>query len=130
VKAGSVLPSAESICGFAGIREAVVYGVEVPGYDGRPGMATIVADSGLDLKALRSYLATRLPDYARPVFLRLAGAIDVTGTFKQRKLSLVKEGYDPAQSADPIYVDDREQRAYVRLDDALYQRVTAGGFRL
>jgi fatty-acyl-CoA synthase len=121
---------AETICGFAGLREAVVYGVEVPGYDGRAGMATIVADSGLDLKALRSYLATRLPDYARPVFLRLASAIDVTGTFKQRKLSLVKEGFDPAQSGDPIHVDDPEQHAYVRLDDALYRRIIAGGFRL
>jgi fatty-acyl-CoA synthase len=121
---------AETICGLAGIREAVVYGVEVPGHDGRAGMAAIVSDDGLDLKALRSYLATRLPDYGRPVFLRLADTIDVTTTFKQRKLSLVKEGFDPGRIGDPIYVDDPEQRAYVRVDDALYRRIVAGGLRL
>jgi fatty-acyl-CoA synthase len=60
---------AEAICGFHGIKEANVYGVAIPGTDGRAGMATIVTDDGLDLAAFRTHLVDRLPEYARPVFL-------------------------------------------------------------
>jgi fatty-acyl-CoA synthase len=121
---------AETIGGFAGIREANVYGVTVPGREGRAGMAAIVCDPAIDLVALRSYLATRLPDYARPVFLRIVGETDVTATFKQKKVGLMKEGFDPARIRDTIYVDDPESRAFVRLDEALYRRIVAGEMKL
>ena len=121
---------AETICGFAGVNDANVYGVAVPGHEGRAGMAAIVCDRGLDLKALRSYLAARLPDYARPVFLRVVEEIDVTATFKQRKLTLVKEGFDPACIGDPLYVDDPKRRAFAPIDEALYRRIVAGEMRL
>jgi fatty-acyl-CoA synthase len=121
---------AETICGFAGVGDANVYGVAVPGHEGRAGMAAIVCDSALDLKALRSYLAARLPDYARPVFLRIVEKIDVTATFKQRKLALVKEGFEPARIGDPLYVDDPERRAFVAVDGVLYRRIVAGEMRL
>jgi fatty-acyl-CoA synthase len=121
---------AETICGFAGVGDANVYGVAVPGHEGRAGMAAIVCNPALDLKALRSYLAARLPDYARPVFLRIVGEIDVTATFKQRKLALVKEGFDPARIGDPLYVDDPGRRAFVPIDKALYRRIVAGEMRL
>jgi fatty-acyl-CoA synthase len=48
----------------------------------------------------------RLPEYARPVFLRLCDEVDVTPIFKQKKINLVKEGFDPAASDDPIYFND------------------------
>ena len=121
---------AETICGFAGIEDANVYGVPVPGHEGRAGMVAIVCNSSVDLKALRSYLAARLADYARPLFLRIVGAIDVTATFKQRKLALVKEGFDPACVSDPLYVDDPDRRAFVPIDDALYRRIVTGQTRL
>jgi fatty-acyl-CoA synthase len=120
----------EAICTFPGVQEANVYGVAIPGRDGRAGMAVIVCDAGVDLVALRSYLTSRLPDYARPVFLRIRGEIEVTATFKQRKLDLVKEGFDPAQVRDAVFFDDPARGAYVRLDDALYRRIVAGEVRL
>src|SRR6185295_16428053 len=86
----------EAICGFAGIREANVYGVPVPGADGRAGMATIAAGDDLDLAALRTHLMTRLPDYAHPVFLRIRNDLEVTGTFKHTKSGLVRDGFDPS----------------------------------
>ena len=60
-----------AVASFPGIKEAVVYGVAVPGTEGRAGMATIVGDDELDLVALRTHVADRLPAYARPVFLRM-----------------------------------------------------------
>ena len=119
----------EMICAFAGIYEANVYGVEVPGREGRAGMAAIVCDQDLNLADLRSDLAAHLPDYARPLFLRIRGEIDVTATFKQRKISLVKDGFDPAHIRDAIFFDDPRTGAYVRLDDSLYKQIVSGAVR-
>ena len=59
---------------------------------------------------LAQRLEGRLPPYARPVFLRLQPEIEVTGTFKQRKVELVKEGFDPSAIPDPLYWLDPRQR--------------------
>ena len=115
---------------FAGIREANVYGVAVPGREGRAGMAAVVCDEDLNLADLRSYLAAHLPDYARPLFLRIRGEIDATATFKQRKISLMKDGFDPANISDPLFFDDPREHAYVRLDSALYAQIVSGEVRV
>jgi fatty-acyl-CoA synthase len=115
---------------FNGIREANVYGVEVPGHEGRAGMAAVVCDDGLDLAALRTYLAAHLPDYARPLFLRIRTEIDKTATFKQRKIHMAKEGFEPAQVGDAVYFDDPRAGAYVRLDEALYGQIVSGEVRI
>ena len=52
-----------------------------------------------------------LPDYARPLFLRIQSEIEVTGTFKQKKIDLVREGFDPAATSDPIYFNDPQAQA-------------------
>ena len=79
------------------MQEAVVYGVAVPNHDGRAGMAALVVDfvASFDLDGFRAYIAERLPAYARPLFLRFRSSLEVTGTFKQRKVELVAEGFDP-----------------------------------
>ena len=86
--------------------EANVYGVESRAATAAPAWRRSSAGSDFDLAALRDHLVERLPDYARPVFLRLRDDIDVTATFKQRKIDLVKEGFDPVASDDPIYFND------------------------
>ncbi|XP_043106913.1 long-chain fatty acid transport protein 6 isoform X2 [Puntigrus tetrazona] len=50
-----------------------VYGVSVPGYEGRAGMAAVVLkdDQGLDGDRLYSHLTHSLPPYAWPWFLRV-----------------------------------------------------------
>jgi fatty-acyl-CoA synthase len=102
----------------------------VPGREGRAGMAAIVCDADVDLVALRSQLAAHLPDYARPMFLRVRDEIDVTATFKQRKVGLVKDGFDPTGMPDAFYFDDPRKGAYVRLDEALYRDILSGKVRL
>ncbi|MFI4976024.1 MAG: long-chain-acyl-CoA synthetase [Caulobacterales bacterium] len=121
---------AQALCSFPGVREASVYGVEVPGASGRAGMAAIVADLDLDLAALRAHLAASLPDFARPVFLRFVAALEVTETFKTRKQALIAEGYDPTRITDHLYVDDRRTAAYAPLDGALFELIQAGEVRL
>jgi fatty-acyl-CoA synthase len=121
---------AEAICEFSGVRHANVYGVAVPGTEGRVGMAALVADRDLDLDGLRRHLTSCLPSYARPVFLRLRNQVDLTGTFKYSKTELVRQGFDPGSSADALYFDSAEAGAFVPLDADLYRRIQAGEFRL
>ena len=120
----------EALGQFDGILEANVYGVRIPGHDGRAGMAGIVAQDNLNLTALHDHLAERLPEYARPVFLRLRQDNDVTTTFKQKKISVVKDGFDPSRTLDPIYFNDPQRKAFVRVDAPLYEQINAGQIRL
>src|SRR5579872_2325742 len=75
----------EAICEFPGIKQATVYGVELPGADGRAGMAAISVEGGLDLAAFRAFLIDRMPGYACPLFLRIVNEMEATTTFKYQK---------------------------------------------
>jgi fatty-acyl-CoA synthase len=121
---------AETINLFHGVNEANVYGVQVPGYDGRAGMAAIATDQAIDLAALRTYLMQRLPEYARPLFLRIRHEIEATATFKQKKIDLVKEGFDPTKTSDPLYFNDPQAHAFLPIDKTLYARIVSGEIKL
>jgi fatty-acyl-CoA synthase len=121
---------AEAICSFPGIKHANVYGVTIPGTEGRACMAAVVIEDEMDMVALRRYLIHRLPSYARPVFLRVRDEIEVTGTFKYSKTDLVRQAYDPDASADVVYFDNPESKAFICMDKALYERIQTGQIRL
>jgi fatty-acyl-CoA synthase len=93
-------------------------------------MAAIVCNGQCDLAALHAHLAANLPEYARPLFLRIQRQIDVTGTFKQKKGDLVREGFNPLATKDPIYFSDPQAKTYVPLDAGFYLRIEGGGIRL
>ena len=120
----------EALGVIQGVLEANVYGVSVPGMDGRAGMAALVVDGDFKLETLAPDLAGSLPAYARPVFLRLQPMMEITGTFKQRKVDLVKEGFDPAAIADPIYWLDPATSRYENLNAARYADITSGRVKL
>ncbi|HEX5356300.1 MAG TPA: long-chain-acyl-CoA synthetase [Aquabacterium sp.] len=89
-----------------GIEEAVVYGVEVPGADGRAGMAAIRWDDSkghIDGAALAAALHKALPKYAVPLFIRVREEHEVTATFKHRKVELKREGFDVDKVEDDLY---------------------------
>ncbi|HVP29693.1 MAG TPA: long-chain-acyl-CoA synthetase [Myxococcota bacterium] len=121
---------AEVLSTHPGVSEANVYGVRVPGTDGRAGMAALVVEGGLSLESLYAHVERQLPAYARPLFLRLRTEMEVTGTFKHRKVELVAEGFDPSTIAEPLFFADAEKRSFVPLDAALYERIQAGEIRL
>ncbi len=121
---------AEALSSIPGIREVNIYGVKVPGADGRAGMAALVVDGGFDITGLAERLESHLATYARPVFLRLQPQIEVTATFKQRKVDLVREGFDPSAIADPLYWFDPETRRYERLDVVRYADIVEDRVKL
>ena len=108
-----------------GVHEANVYGVEIPGSEGRAGMAAIKTDERFDLDAFTQAVNTQLAGYQRPLFLRLLqGEMKITGTFKHQKVEYRDEGWDLARVRDPLYalVSGR----YVPLDAELAGRIARG----
>ncbi len=91
--------------GCPGVHDAVVYGVSVPGHEGRAGMAALTTGLEFSLDALRATLKAGLPAYAQPMFVRLCKELDVTGTFKLSKARLAAEGY--ANTSDPVWFNAR-----------------------
>jgi len=120
----------EAIAGTPGVVEGVVYGVAVASSEGRAGMAALVVDREFDLASLTSRLAERLPDYARPLFLRLCPKIAITGTFKPQKQTLVRDGFDPATTTDLLYVFDRSRNGFVPLDGDRFAQIQRGEMKL
>ena len=60
--------------------DSVVYGVDVPGVEGKAGMAAIVEDAAkFDLDRFLINLKAELPSYAIPLFVRLVTSLDITG---------------------------------------------------
>ena len=104
---------AAAITAFPGILDANVYGVEIPGADGRAGMAEIVCAGDLDVAALREHLVARLSRHALPVLLRIRSEIDLTPTFKQKKAAQEKTAWDPSRCSDALYVHDPGRAAFV-----------------
>jgi fatty-acyl-CoA synthase len=120
----------EAICAFPGVKHANVYGVAIPGTEGKGGMAALVTEHEIDLTAFRKHLASRLPSYARPLFLRMRDDVEVTGTFKYSKTDLVRQGFDPIATTDVIYFDNPESEKFLQLDKLLYDRIQVGQIRL
>uniref|UniRef100_UPI00398F5331 long-chain fatty acid transport protein 2-like isoform X3 n=1 Tax=Pristiophorus japonicus TaxID=55135 RepID=UPI00398F5331 len=114
------------------VKEACVYGVAVPGHEGRIGMAAIQLPSGEDLDGAQLYehVAAHLPNYARPRFLREQTRIETTGTFKHYKVMLVKEGFNPATVQDSLFILDDQKRTYARMDQGIYNSIISKQVKL
>ena len=111
-----------------GVSDAVAYGVLVPGHEGRACMAAVMTDEWFDLAGFRSHLAAALPEYARPLFVRVCRSLDLTSTFKLTRTKLAAEGYMAA--GDPVWFSDRLAGRYVPCNQALFDEIGAGLRRL
>ncbi|PVD19597.1 hypothetical protein C0Q70_20087 [Pomacea canaliculata] len=105
------------LCLLPFISDANVYGVQVPGHDGRAGMAAITLKEGdniteAQLKQLYQLCEDDLASYARPLFLRILSQSVLTGTFKHQKYDLVQEGYDLIKVTDPLYYHNSSAQTY------------------
>ncbi|XP_006886096.1 PREDICTED: long-chain fatty acid transport protein 6 [Elephantulus edwardii] len=110
------------------IQEANVYGVPVPGYEGKAGMASITVkpNKSLDLQKVYNQVVTFLPGYACPRFVRIQDKMETTGTFKLQKFWLVEEGFNPQKISDTIYFMDNLKKSYVLMTKELYDQITLG----
>eukprot|EP01116_Phalansterium_solitarium_P022043 TRINITY_DN7135_c0_g1_i2.p1 TRINITY_DN7135_c0_g1~~TRINITY_DN7135_c0_g1_i2.p1 ORF type:complete len:665 (+),score=228.99 TRINITY_DN7135_c0_g1_i2:54-2048(+) len=125
---------AEVLSCFPGIEEAAVFGVQVQGYEGRAGMASLVLKSPAETfpwAELYTHLEHQLPAYARPIFIRVQKEIPKTSTFKYQKTELVTAAFHPDKvHGDPLLFLDDKQKTFVPLGPALHGKVLDGSQRL
>ncbi|MEE9272651.1 MAG: long-chain-acyl-CoA synthetase [Robiginitomaculum sp.] len=121
---------AAAITEFSGVEQANVYGVAIPGYDGKAGMASLVNHESLDLGALYKHIEEVLPSYAQPVFLRLCQETDTTGTFKYKKTNLVKDGFDPNKVKDDLYIAHPVTKSFEKLTPKIFKEIQNQKLRL
>ncbi|MGK2321548.1 long-chain-acyl-CoA synthetase [Gordonia rhizosphera] len=87
------------------IAQSVVFGVAVPGADGKAGMAAVVLADGaeFDPDAIAAHVRDTLPKYAVPLFIRVVDQLEHTSTFKSVRVGLRNQGYTDTGD-DPLYV--------------------------
>ncbi|KAM4677704.1 long-chain fatty acid transport protein 2 [Discoglossus pictus] len=114
------------------VQEVNVYGVPVLNHEGRIGMATLRVRDHLEFDGRKLYSHVRdfLPNYARPRFVRIQDALETTGTFKQRKVALVEEGFDPSVISDPLYFLDEREKKYVPMTQTIYNDIQGKKIKL
>jgi len=112
---------------FGQMEDVNVYGVKIPGMEGRCGMAAIKLLEGevIDWAKLGAFVCENLPSYARPYFIRVRDTIDATNSFKQVKTQLQREGFDPNVIKDPLYFLHPEKNVYVELTPELYEKIVS-----
>ncbi|XP_055519847.1 long-chain fatty acid transport protein 1-like [Leucoraja erinacea] len=113
------------------LTDVAVYGVQVPGAEGKAGMAAI-ADPHDKVNPGHLYheLTAVLPPYARPIFLRILPVVDTTSTFKFQKTRLRKQGFDPHQTQDKLFFLDSKLSKYIPLDRKVHEMILAGNYHL
>ncbi len=119
---------AAAIAASPRVTEAIVYGVAVPGAEGKAGMALIACEGEPDVADIARRLES-LPRYARPLFLRTRASLDMTATFKPKRREMAEQGFDPAHISDPLYVFDADSGAYVTLDAERFGAIRNGAMR-
>ncbi|KAK2853806.1 hypothetical protein Q5P01_006467 [Channa striata] len=113
------------------VAEANVYGVKVPGHEGRIGMAALKLKENMDFDGNAAYQHAKsfLPSYARPRFIRIQDTLAVTGTFKQMKMKLAEEGFNPVIIKDPLFFLD-DNKGYVPMTQEIFNSIADGRIRL
>lgn len=108
------------------IEQSVVYGVAVPGADGKAGMAAVTLRDGheLDGARLAAHLFDRLPSYAVPLFVRVVDSLETTSTFKSRKVELREEAY--SSDVERLYVLAGRRDGYRPAYDGYVREVADG----
>jgi citronellyl-CoA synthetase len=118
----------EILNGNEQVEVANVYGVEIPGIEGKAGMAALTLKEGVNFDAatFSPYVCGQLAAFARPVFVRIQSEVETTVTFKLFKGNLRKDAYHINQIDDLIYVLKPGSAVYEPLDADFYQKIVDG----
>lgn len=116
-----------------GMADCVVYGVDVPGMEGKAGMIALPESpevKAMDHKKFLVDLRKSLPPYAVPLFIRIVDQLEQTGTYKFKKVDLQKEGFNPKVVSDVMYYMNPTEATYKILDISAYEDICLAKIRL
>jgi citronellyl-CoA synthetase len=117
---------------FDRVSLSAVYGVAMPGGDGRAGMTAIIPEcdgQAFDFAGLAEHFQRSLPSYAVPKFIRMSTELACTPTHKIKKVELKKGGFDPDVVNDAVYVLLPGAPAYTPLTTDIFKEIQAGKFK-
>jgi len=120
------------ISSFEVIDHSSVYGVEIPGCEGRAGMTSILAEvkpKEFDFNKFIKTLNDNLPKYAIPLFIQFLSELNTTSTYKIKKEDLKKIGFDIRKTTNPIYVFLPGSTDYTLLTEKIYENILNGEYR-
>ncbi|MHA1472747.1 MAG: long-chain-acyl-CoA synthetase, partial [Promethearchaeota archaeon] len=122
----------DMISSFEEIDHASVYGVEIPKYEGRAGMASILATvkhERFDFINFVRTLQDNLPNYALPIFIRFLSELNTTSTYKIQKYDMKKIGFNIKKTNNPIYVYLPRSTKYTLLTEEIFENILEGKYR-
>jgi fatty-acyl-CoA synthase len=107
------LGATESNCGLTNLENVPGCCGRIPYWD-RTHMRLGKYDVERDchVRGVDGFAVGKLPHYAVPLFVRIVKVMDLTSSFKLRKLGLQEEGYDPVRCGGQLYVLDQGSKAY------------------
>ena len=110
------------------VLSSAVYGVSIPGTEGKAGMASLMVESAsnIDINNVSEFISDSLPKYSVPVFLRIRETLALTGSYKITKVGLKREGFDIGKIKDQLYCWDVSSKTYIPFNTELYEQVKAG----
>ncbi len=121
----STLEVEEILNSYPPIEISVVYGVVIPGTEGKAGMAALKIRRGFefDIGAFSKFVSEILPGYSIPMFLRIRKKLEFTGPLKIKKTNLHNEAYNYQIIQDPLFFWDSLAKKYIALTEPLYNRI-------
>jgi len=120
------------ISSFEDIDHTSVYGVEIPGCEGRAGMASILTEVKHEKFDFNNFLRTlqdNLPTYTIPIFIRFLSELNTTSTYKIQKYDMKKLGFNIKKTNNPIYVYLPGSTKYTLLTEKVYEDILKERFR-
>ena len=114
------------------ISASTVYGVMIPGTEGRAGMIAVIPEvpfEDVDFKDFSHRIRQQLPSYAVPKFIRMKKEFETTGTHKIKKNMLREEGFDINKISDPLFVLLPGKETYEPMTPDIHQDILKGKYK-
>ena len=117
----------EILNGYHDVNMSNVYGVKIPGCEGRAGMVAFSLENRehFNWDEFSVYVENNLPKYARPIFVRIIEEMDTTGTFKLKKNDLREQAFDITSITDIVYCLKPNSNTYVPLDNDWLEQINS-----
>ena len=114
------------------IKLSSVYGVQIPGTEGRAGMASVISytnHNDFKFEIFLGLLQKNLPKYMIPKFIRFLYEFSTTSTLKIQKSQLLRDGFDITKISNPIYVLLPNTSEYIPLTNDIFQDIMNKKYR-
>jgi len=88
----------------------------------------LIEGEKMDWKKFMQHINSRMPEHARPIFIRVLKDMGGVNILDQINPRLKQEGFSPQTVKDPLFYLDPQQDAYLPLTPEIYQEILENKF--